>query len=137
MKKLITMIAMLVAAQAVFAGTPKPDHCPSAAAIAVAGLSQAYIQQDRDGWMVLKDYQYLDTAEKWGYVIGNIDAETKEEAYQKAVKALESLRPIGEMQEIMGVWMCSYITAEQYLGAAFAEQSGQRKSVSALWHAKF
>lgn len=132
MKKMISMVTMLALTQTALAGSPKPEHCPSQEAILAAGLSTAHVEHDSGGWLFYKYYEKLGTTEKWGFAIGDIPAKTIDEAYTKAEKALESLRVVGEPEQRMGVWMCSYVSDEKYLAAAFTEPQSSDQSVNGL-----
>ncbi len=120
--KLLSATVILALSSNVFAMPKKPERCPGAEAIASAGLSDEIIEKDMNGqWLVtVISNQYDTPGTKWSFIVARIDAESREEAFEKAKISLGSLDHKQGPTAIQQIsrWGCTYSNAQNYVAIA-------------------
>ena len=93
--------------------------CPTVNMIKLIGLSHNLIQDSNGRWYAGRTSQYYGTKEKWTFVIGEINAKNKIDAYSKAIQALLSLTyQSGPMRAPSDKWLCLYHNNKGYPAGA-------------------
>tara|TARA_R110000868_G_scaffold354198_1_gene615506 strand:+ start:1895 stop:2317 length:423 start_codon:yes stop_codon:yes gene_type:complete len=120
-RKLLAVMAALTLATSSFAMPVKPANCPTADAIRAGGLSKDVVEQDINGmWVVALMQSNFDTQNNWSFVVGQITAQDREDAYAKATASLASVTfargplPVTRINR----WGCSYNNAANYVAFA-------------------
>lgn len=111
-------ISLFVSAQAMSAPM-EPAHCPDVSSIQAAGLKGLMEEFEPGKWAVGTTNQKYDTVDSWLFAI-ILEANSADEAYAKAAKALPSLQfilgPIDLGDAVH--WGCFYDTAAGYKAIA-------------------
>lgn len=123
MKLKLLTIALFTYAAVANASPSKPDKCPGVAAIQAVGVNSEYLEDNGHGmWMAGAINQPYDTNMTWNFIVANIAAATKHDAYLKAVDSLSSLALLGGPTESpFGGWSCVYSTNAGYEVRAFSQ----------------
>lgn len=120
--KLIFTASLLAFSVSTLAGMPaKPKKCPTAANISSTELTRDVVVQDQDGsWVVGVMSNAYGTKNNWTFVIGKIEADDEDDAFNKASASLSSLSlmrgPIAIQQ--ISKWGCAYGNDENYPAVA-------------------
>jgi hypothetical protein len=106
--KLISAILFLSFSQQGMAAYPKPESCPSVAALQAVGVS--YMVKESDFWYGAVDSNHYGTSDNWTFGVGDFWVSDESEAKQQAITAMGLLRfqkgPIPLEGSV--AWMCSY-----------------------------
>lgn len=95
--------------------TLQPNQCPTAAAIAAVGVSQNAVELSNGQWLTGRRNQLYNTTSRWTLLMGNITANTRIQAYERATASLSTLTfMFGPVQGPLGKWVCHYHTATGY-----------------------
>lgn len=89
--------------------TPKPETCPTVAALKSVGVRHAYTSMM--GWQVASDESHFGTKEIWGFVMILIGdkSQHESEAIAKANSKISSLILANGPEESNHSWQCTYM----------------------------
>ena len=121
LKLLVAASLLAFSVNSIAAMPPKPKKCPTAASIQAEGLSNELVVQDSDGtWVVGLMQSDYGTKYSWTFVVGKIEADDENDAFDKATASLSSLAfargPIAISQ--ISKWGCAYTNDENYPAVA-------------------
>lgn len=102
-------VSLALSANAFALTAKKPNRCPGLDAIKSAGLMMAQ-RDDRDGFYVAAQIGNYDTNVKWvfGMILPISDADSTDEALDKAREALPDLSGEPDPVSYQGKWVCMY-----------------------------
>jgi hypothetical protein len=116
--KLLVAAAILGLTTSAIAYPPKPDKCPSAAAINdERNTAEVAVQDFNKQWAVTMTRSTYDTVNGWSLIVGRIDADNEEDAISKALAVLATLGdPKGPTPvQRLNKWGCVYSNPQNYV----------------------
>lgn len=115
MKTILFTISLVLLGLVNAAYAEAPQKCPSASAIQNTPF---YVQKDGKHYAAFQDNHKYDTNDGWDFVIFYIDANSLDEATDKAKKALSTLTFNNGPVRTLG-WKCFYNIEYGYEAAAY------------------
>ena len=109
---LVSFTAQLAFAYSASDMPPQPNMCPAVGAIKPIGVSHA-TRQIAKMWFAGRRSNLYGTSDQWTFIVGNIPAKNKTEAFNAAMVGLKTLSfmsgPFYDVQ--WNRWFCLYNTA--------------------------